>query len=218
MSRLQWDETGKRFYETGVEKVVLYPMTNAAYGTGVPWNGVTSIQESPSGAESTAIWADNIKYLNLISNEEFKATIEAYTYPDEFKACDGTSELATGLYAKQQTRSAFGLSYMTKVGNDVDGADHASQIHIIYGCKAAPSQKQYQTMNESPEAMTLSWELSTTPVDVPGFKPTAQIVIETKELTSEKLTTLQNILWGGDETQARLPLPSELVSLLGTEG
>ena len=177
--KLVWDETGKRFYETGVDHGVLYPMgDDGKYGKGVAWNGLISVSESPSGAEATPLYADNIKYLNLMSAEEFAATIEAYTYPDEFAACDGSAEVATGIMIGQQSRKTFGLAYRTVIGNDVQGNDLGYKIHLIYGCLAAPSEKGYQTINDSPEAITFSWEVSTTPVEVPNFKPTATLIID----------------------------------------
>lgn len=214
MSKLVWDQTGERKYETGVNKGVLYPFTNKAYGTGVAWNGLTQVTESPSGAEPTALYADNIKYLNLLSAEEFGATIEAYTYPDEFAECNGEADLATGVQIGQQTRKPFGLSYQTKIGNDQD-ADAGYKIHIIYGALAAPSEKAYATVNDSPEAITFSWEVSTTPVEVKGFKPTASLVIDSTKVDSTKLKALEDYLYGTETAEAALPLPNKVLELVG---
>ena len=217
MSKLVWDKTGERFYETGVKQGVLYPQgVNGTYPKGVAWNGLTAVTESPTGAEATPLYADNIKYLNLISAEEFGATIEAYTYPDEFAQCDGSSEIADGVTIGQQSRKAFGLSYKTTLGNDVDGNDYGYKLHIIYGAIAAPSEKGYATINDSPEAITFSWEVTTTPVSVTGFKPTASLVINSTKVDKTKLTALETILYGATETEARLPLPDEVVTLMGT--
>lgn len=225
MSRLTWDKTGERYYETGVKQGVLYPIqTDGKYSKGVAWNGLTAITESPSGAEATALYADDIKYLNLISNEEFGATIEAYTYPDEFAECDGSAALADGVMIGQQKRKTFGLCYKTTVGNDTDSNDYGYKLHLIYGCLAAPSEKAYNTINDSPEAITFSWEVSTTPVNVAGFKPTSQITIDSTKIAEgkkAKLTELEDILYGkngtGDgqtgATEARLPLPDEIKTL-----
>ena len=226
MSRLTWDNTGERYYETGVKQGVLYPIQNdGKYSLGVAWNGLTAVTESPSGAEATALYADDIKYLNLISTEEFGATIEAYTYPDEFAECDGSASLADGIMLGQQKRKTFGLCYKTTVGNDVDGNDYGYKLHLIYGCLAAPSEKAYATINDSPEAITFSWEVSTTPVNVAGFKPTSQITIDSTKIAEDKkakLTELEDILYGkngtGDNgetgaTVARLPLPDEIKKL-----
>lgn len=197
--RLAWDETGKRFYETGVSQGVLYPVhTDGTYPKGVAWNGLTAVTESPSGAEATALYADNIKYLNLYSAEEFGATIEAYMYPDEFAECDGSASIATGVTIGQQTRKAFGLAYKTALGNDTDGQDHGYKLHLIYGGMASPSEKAYATVNDSPEAITFSWEITTTPVNVAGFKPTASITIDSTKAESTKLKALENILYGTD--------------------
>ena len=195
--QLAWDETGKKLYETGVEKGVLYPINSEGeYKPGVAWNGLTSISESPSGAEATALYADDIKYLNLYSAEEFGATIEAYTYPDEFAACDGSAELATGVRVGQQARKVFGLAYKTLIGNDVDGQDHGYLLHLIYGAMCSPSQKQYQTVNDSPSAITFSWEVKTTPVNVSGLKPTASITIDSTKVDADKLKKLEDKLYG----------------------
>lgn len=218
MSRLTWDTTGERYYETGVKQGVLYPIqADGKYTKGVAWNGLTAVTESPSGAEATALYADDIKYLNLLSNEEFGATIEAYTYPDEFADCDGSAALATGVMIGQQKRKTFGLCYRTTLGNDVDGNDYGYKLHLIYGCLAAPSEKAYATINDSPEAITFSWEVSTTPVNVAGFKPTSQITIDSTKADETKLAALEDILYGKDgdtSTDPRLPLPDEVATLM----
>ena len=220
MSRLTWDNNGERLYETGVKQGVLYPIqTNGSYSKGVAWNGLTAVTESPSGAEATALYADDIKYLNLMSNEEFSATIEAYTYPDEFAECDGSASLADGVTLGQQKRKTFGLCYRTSLGNDVDGNDYGYKLHLVYGCLAAPSEKAYATINDSPEAITFSWEVSTTPVSVAGFKPTSQITIDSTKADKAKLAALEDILYGKDGAEAegagpRLPLPDEIKTLM----
>ena len=218
MSKIVWDDAGKRLYETGVSHGVLYPQeTGGTYPKGVAWNGLTAVTESPSGAEATPLYADNIKYLNLMSAEEFGATIEAYTYPDEFAQCDGSAEIATGVVIGQQSRKVFGLSYKTILGNDTDGNDYGYKLHIIYGALAAPSEKGYATVNESPEAITFSWEVTTTPVSVTGFKPTASITIDSTKVDADKLAALEVILYGPDgetPTVARLPLPDEIATLM----
>ena len=224
MSKLVWDQTGERYYETGVKQGVLYPQAaGGTYPKGVAWNGLTAVTESPSGAETTALYADDIKYLNLISAEEFGATIEAYTYPDEFAQCDGSATLATGVSIGQQSRKAFGLCYRTTLGNDVDGNDFGYKLHIIYNALAAPSEKAYATINDSPEAITFSWEVTTTPVNVPGFKPTASITIDSTKVDKAKLASLEEILYGkdapsngGEGTDPRLPLPNEIAELMKT--
>lgn len=212
MSKLVWDKTGERLYETGVSKGVLYPQTSGSYPKGVAWNGLTAVTESPSGAEATPLYADNIKYLNLVSAEEFGATIEAYMYPDEFAACNGESELAAGVSIGQQARTPFGLSYQTKIGNDID-TEAGYKIHIIYGALAAPSEKAYATVNDSPEAITFSWEVTTTPVEVTGLKPTASLVIDSTKVDATKLAELEKVLYGDEETEARLPLPDEIANI-----
>ena len=214
MSKLVWDKSGERFYETGVKNGVLYPMASGAYQNGVAWNGLTAVTESPSGAEATALYADDIKYLNLISNEEFGATIEAYTYPDEFAACDGSAALVDGVMIGQQKRSAFGLCYRTALGNDTDGADYGYKIHIIYGAMAAPSEKAYATINDSPEAITFSWEVTTTPVAVTGYKPTACITIDSTKVDADKLAALEAKLYGSESEEPTLPLPDEIASIM----
>lgn len=224
MAKLVWDAVGEHLYETGVDQGVLYPWdsTQNAYGTGVAWNGLTTITESPSGADFTAIYADNIKYLNLQAAEEFGGTIEAYTYPDEWMECDGSAEIATGAVIGQQARKSFGLCYRTKIGNDVDSSEHGYKLHIVYGCLATPSERAYQTINDSPEAISFSWEFQTTPVPVVGSngqpingaKPTSIITIDSTKADSTKLAALEAILYGGDSEDARLPLPAEVVSTL----
>lgn len=215
MSKILWDQTGDRLYETGVKKGVLYVQEAGAYPKGVAWNGLTAVTESPSGAEATALYADDIKYLNLYSAEEFGGTIEAYTYPDEFGACNGEADLTTGVTIGQQTRKAFGMSYVTTVGNDTEGTDHGYKIHIVYGATASPSEKAYATINDSPEAITFSWEFTTTPVAVDGFKPTASVVIDSTKVDAEKLAALEAVLYGSESEEARLPLPSEIITLVG---
>ena len=214
MATLTWDVQGERYYETGVSKGVLYPFKEGKYSKGVAWNGLTAVNESPSGAEPTPLYADNIKYLNLLSNEEFAATVEAYTYPDEFAECDGSAELAAGVSVGQQKRIPFGLSYVTKLGNDTDGQDHGYKIHLIYGALAKPTQKNYATINDSPEAITFSWELSTTPVAVPNMKPTACITIDSTKVTPENLKKIEDKLYGKDSEEATLPTPAELAALI----
>lgn len=217
MTKLKWDQTGERLYETGVSKGVLYPYANDAYANGVAWNGLINVSESPEGAEVTPLYADNIKYLNLMSAEEFKATIEAYTYPDEFAACNGEASLKEGVSIGQQSRKLFGLSYQTKIGNDVNN-ELGYKIHLIYGALAAPSEKAYATINDSPEAITFSWEISTTPVEVPGFKPTASLVIDSTKVDPTKLAEFEKKLYGDETTEATLPLPSEVAALFNTAG
>lgn len=216
MAKIVWDKIGERFYETGVKKGVLYPQgPGGTYPKGVAWNGLISVTESPSGAEATPLYADDIKYLNLISAEEFGATIEAYTYPDEFAQCDGSAEIATGVMIGQQARKPFGLSYVTTLGNDVDGNDYGYKLHIIYGALASPSEKGYSTINDSPEAITFSWEITTTPVNVTGYKPTACITIDSTKVDPAKLAALEEILYGSDEGgDPRLPLPDEIIALM----
>lgn len=211
--KITWDNVGERFFEAGVEKGVLYPFKDNVYKDGVPWNGLTAVNESPSGAEPTALWADDIKYLNLMSNEDYGATIEAFTYPKEFEECDGSKEIAPGVTIGQQKRSTFGFSYVTKLGNDTDGADYGYKLHLVYGCLASPSEKGHSTVNESPEAMTLSWSISTTPVTVPGFKPTATVTINSKTVNVDELAALEAILYGSEEAEPRLPLPEELITI-----
>ena len=220
MAVIKWDETGKRLYETGVEKGVLYPVNDSGiYPLGVAWNGLVNVNESPSGAESSAQYADDIKYLNLISAEEFGATVEAFTYPEEFAECDGSAKIGAGVYVGQQGRKVFGLSYQTKVGNDTSGTDFGYKIHLVYGCQASPSEKSYGTINDSPEAITFSWEIKTTPVNVDGYKATALITIDSTKFTTNeakaKLKALENKLYGTNSENAYLPLPAEVFSTLG---
>ena len=214
MSKLVWDQTGERLYETGVKQCVLYVQENGAYPKGVAWNGITAVSESPSGAEASPLYADDIKYLNLISAEEFGATVEAYMYPDEFMECDGSASLATGVFIGQQKRKAFGLCYRTVLGNDVDNNDHGYKLHLIYGALAAPSEKAYATINDSPEAITFSWELTTTPVAVTGYKPTACLTIDSTKVDADKLAALEAVLYGSESEEARLPLPDEIAELM----
>ena len=213
--KLVWDQAGERLYETGVKNGVLYvyDTTKKEYGNGVAWNGLTAVTESPSGAEATPLYADDIKYLNLLSNEEFGATIEAYIYPDEFAECDGSASLADGVYIGQQKRSTFGLCYRTALGNDTDGYDYGYKLHIIYGALAAPSEKAYATVNDSPEAITFSWELTTTPVEVTGHKPTASITIDSTKVDASKLAALEAKLYGTETEEASLPLPDEIATM-----
>ena len=215
MAKIVWDESGKRTYETGVRKGVLYLQdAHGAYTKGVAWNGLTAVTESPSGAEPTALYADDIKYLELFSAEEFGATIEAYTYPAEFEKCDGSASLGTGVTIGQQDRATFGLCYRTVLGNDVKGSEFGYKLHLIYGAKAKPSEKGYQTINDSPEAITFSWEISTTPVNVSGFKPTACVTIDSTKIDPEKLGQIEALLYGGEMTEAKLPLPDEIAEII----
>ena len=215
MSKIVWDQTGERLYETGVKRGVLYVQdSGGTYPKGVAWNGLTAVTESPSGAEATPLYADDIKYLNLISTEELGGTIEAYTYPDEFAECDGSASIATGVYIGQQSRKTFGMCYTTTVGNDVDSNAHGYKLHLIYGALASPSEKAYSTINDSPEAITFSWEFSTTPVNVTGFKPTANIVIDSTKATPEKLAALEKILYGDTDVEPRLPLHNEVAQVM----
>lgn len=215
MSKLVWDKTGERLYETGVKQGVLYVQdAQGAYPKGVAWNGLTTVTESPSGAEATPLYADDIKYLNLMSTEELGGTIEAYTYPDEWAECDGSASIATGVYIGQQPRKTFGMCYRTTLGNDVENNAYGYKLHLIYGALASPSEKAYATINDSPEAITFSWEFSTTPVNVEGFKPTANIVIDSTKIEPDKLAALEAVLYGDVESEARLPLPNEVVQIL----
>lgn len=219
MSKIVWDKTGEHFYETGVSKGVLYPIdkkTNS-YEKGVAWNGLTSVSESPEGAEVSAIYADNIKYLNLMSVEEFKGTIEAYTYPDEFEECDGSVSLNTGITIGQQTRKKFGLCYTTQVGNDID-SDLGYKIHIVYNCLASPSERSYETINDSPEAINFSWEFSTTPVEVEGHKPTATVIIDSTKIDPEKLALIEAKLYGTEDDEPTLLLPDDIIDLITDDG
>ena len=224
MSRLTWDNTGERIYETGTKQGVLYPQTSSgAYSSGVAWNGLTAVTEKPSGAESNPLWADDIKYAAPRSAEEFGATIEAYTYPDEFAECDGSASIAEGVVIGQQKRKAFGLCYKSTVGNDTDHNDYGYKLHLIYNATASPSEKSYQTINDSPDAITFSWEIETTPVPVSGHKPTAILTIDSTKANSTKLAALEAILYGTDAveggtqgTEPRLPLPDEVAELFRT--
>lgn len=219
MSKLMWDNVGERYYETGVDKGVVYVQgSDGKYGNGVPWNGLTAVTESPSGAEANPLYADNIKYLNLMSNEEFGATIEAYTYPEEFKECDGSKSIAEGITIGQQKRKAFGMCYRTLLGNDVDGTDYGYKIHLIYGALASPSERAYATVNDSPEAITFSWEVTTTPVNVTGSKPTAHLEIDSTKVTPENLAKIEAALYGDDSAEPTLPTPDEIIALVGTAG
>ena len=214
MSKLVWDQTGERIYETGVKQGVLYVQEGTAYPKGVAWNGLTAVTESPSGAEATALYADDIKYLNLMSAEEFGATIEAYTYPDEFMVCDGSAELSEGVYIGQQARKSFGMCYRTTVGNDTENNEYGYKLHIIYGALASPSEKAYATINDSPEAITFSWEVTTTPVNVTGHKPTASVVIDSTKVSKEALAALEAVLYGSESEEAGLPPPDEIVEIM----
>lgn len=215
MAKLVWDESGKRLYETGVEKGVLYVQgESGTYEKGVAWNGLTAVTESPSGAEPTALYADDIKYLELFSAEEFGATIEAYTYPEEFEACDGSASLGTGVTIGQQDRKAFGLCYRTVVGNDVKGNEHGYKIHLVYGAKAKPSEKAYATVNDSPEAVTFSWEVTTTPVNVAGFKPTASVTIDSTKIEAGKLKAIEDKLYGTQDQEPTLLMPDEIKQIV----
>lgn len=216
MSKLVWDATGSREYETGVKNGVLYVQNGSGtYEKGVAWNGLISVTESPSGAEATPLYADDIKYLELFSTEEFGATIECYTYPEEFEACDGSAEIATGVVIGQQNRTSFGLCYRTTLGNDVKGNEHGYKLHLIYGCKAAPSEKAYSTINDSPEAITFSYEITTTPVAVSGHKPTASLVIDSTKIEPNKLAQIEAKLYGDVSNEASLPTPDEILELIG---
>lgn len=219
MAKLVWDATGARKYETGVRNGVLYVMDDSGtYPKGVVWNGLTAVTESPSGAEATALYADDVKYLNLISAEEFGATVEAYTYPDEFAQCNGEASLVDGVTIGQQPRKTFGMAYRTVVGNDIENESYGYKLHLIYGAVASPSEKAYATINDSPEAITFSWELKTTPVVVEGFKPTASLTIDSTKANPTKLAALEAILFGSEEAEARLPLPNEIATLMNAAG
>lgn len=220
MSKLVWDQTGEKMYETGVEQAAIYPQVNGAYPAGAAWNGLISVTESPSGAEPTPLYANNKKYLELMSNEEFGGTIEAYMYPDEFAECNGEKTVVAGVRVKQQTRKAFGLVYKNLIGNDSEGTDYGYKLHLVYGCLAKPSEKTNTTVNDSPEAVTMSWEFSTTPVSVEGFKPFAHIELDSNKCTN--IAALEEVLYGKDAAgesapavAARLPLPAEVFTILG---
>ena len=218
MAKIKWDQEGKRLYETGVSNGVLYVHNGVQYQTGVAWNGLISVTESPSGAEATPIYADNIKYLSLTSAEEFAASIEAYTYPDEFAECDGSAELATGVMIGQQKRKKFALVYKTIIGNDTENEAHGYKLHIIYGCQAAPSERAYATVNDSPEAITFSWEISTTPVEVAGRKPTSILTLDSTKVAQDKMKKVEDKLFGADPTgDPTLLLPDEVLALVSAE-
>ena len=215
MARLIWDEVGQRFFETGVKNGVLYVQDNdGSYKNGVVWNGLTAVTESPSGAEETPLYADDVKYLTLRSAEQFGATVEAYTYPEEFEQCDGSAAIAEGVTIGQQARRAFGLCYRTSVGNDIQGQNFSYKLHLIYGCTVAPSEKSYSTINDNPEAITFSWELSTVPVPVDGFSPTASLVIDASKVDEGKMQLLEDALFGDESNEAKLLLPNEIMDLL----
>lgn len=215
MSKIVWDNVGERYYEAGVKHGVLYPQNaDGSYPKGVAWNGLTAVTESPSGAEATSLYADDIKYVNLMSAEEFGATIEAYTYPVEFAVCDGSAQVLEGVMIGQQKRTAFGMAYTTTVGNDVQGNAFGYKLHIIYGAQASPSEKSYGTINDSPEAITFSWEVKTTPVPVEGHDPTASITIDSTKVSKEAMAALEAVLYGSEEAEPRLPLPNEIISIM----
>lgn len=216
MSRLVWDNITERYYETGVDRGVVYPMKNGTYGTGAAWNGLITATVSPSGAEATALYANNKKYVNLISAEEVAGTIEAYTYPEEFGECNGEKKLADGVTITQQARIPFGFTFRNLIGNDSEGTKAGYIIHIIYGATASPSEDSNTTINDSPEAKTMSWEFNTTPVDVAGFEPTAHLKIDSRTVPAEKLSQLEELLYGSDDEEASLPLPSAIATLIGT--
>lgn len=216
--RVKWDQDGERFYETGTDRGMLYLKKNNAYPFGVAWSGLRSVEESPSGAEPTALYADNIKYLNLMSTEEFGATIGVYTYPDEFAKCNGEENIADGVTIGQQNRTSFGFAYRTILGNDEKFNDYGYKIHIVYNCLAKPSSKSYETVNDSPAAVELSYEVSTTPVNVEGFKPTATVVIDSTKTTPEKMKAIEDVLYGTETTDPRLPLPDEIAQIMGGAG
>lgn len=217
MAKLVWDQAGKRTYETGVDRGVLYPNVSGAYPKGVAWSGLVSVTESPSGAEDNPLYADNMKYLNMKSAEEFGATIECYTYPDEWAACDGSADLADGVTIGQQARQNFGLCYRTRIGNDAVGDDYGYKLHLIYGCSASPSERAYQTVNDSPEAISFSFEIATTPVPVTGFRPVSSLTIDSTKVEKAALAALEDILYGTTTDEARLPLPDEIKTILTTE-
>lgn len=216
MSRLVWDAIGERFFETGVDQCVLYPIANNAYPMGYAWNGITGVSESPSGADANPIYADNIKYLNLRAAEEFGATVTAYTYPDEFAECDGSVVPVKGLTIGQQSRKMFGLCYRSRLGNDTDGSDHGYKLHLVYGLTASPSERGYSTINDSPEAIEFSWEMNSTPVAVTGYKPTSVITISSEDFTEAQMKALEDVLYGDASNDPRLPLPDEVVALMGS--
>lgn len=214
MPKLTWDQAGERLYETGTSNGVLYPFENNKYGAGVAWNGLTKVSENPSGAEPTALYADNGKYLNILSAETFAATISAYMYPDEFKKCIGEEEVVAGMAIGQQDHQVFGFSYKTLIGSDTKNTSHGYKIHVAYGCTAAASQKDYDTVNDSPSAAEMSFDVSTTPVDVTGFKPTATIVFDSTKLSEKQMKAVEDALYGTDQAEAKLPLPDEFKTLI----
>lgn len=218
MSKLVWDEVGSRLYETGVDHGVLYPQEGGSYPKGVVWNGLSAVSENPSGAEDNPLYADNMKYLNIKSAEELGLTIECYTYPDEWAMCDGSADLVPGVTLGQQSRNTFGFSYRTKIGNDTDGDSHGYKLHLIYGCSASPSERSYQTVNDSPEAISFSYEISTTPVVIEGYRPVASITIDSTKVSPEGLAALEKVLYGDEDTEARLPMPNELKDILQVGG
>lgn len=221
MSKLLWDQDGARLYETGVEQAAIYPMTSGAYGAGEAWNGLISVTESPSGAEPTALYANDTKYGELTSAEELGGTIEAYTYPAGFAACNGEAQVVPGMIIAQQTRTPFGLVYKSLIGNDTEGTKHGYRLNIIYGAKAAPTEQANTSINDSPEAKTMSWEFTTTPVAIPGFANASKLAFDSTTADAEKLAALEAILYGSEDTEARLPMPAEIITLMkgdGTEG
>ena len=217
MSKLTWDQESERLYETGVSECALYVYDSSkkAYGTGVAWNGIKGITESPSGAETTSLYANNSKYLDLVSVEELSGTINAYMFPDEWAKCDGSTEIAPGVYVGQQSRASFGLVYKTIIGNDTEGTDHGYKLHIIYGGKASPSERTYNSVNDSPEANDLSWTFKTTPVEVNGHNKTSIITIDSTKVDGVKLKDLEKILYGDESNEPKLPLPNEIFTTLG---
>lgn len=215
MSKLVWDQTSEKTYETGIEQVALYKQVGGAYPAGVAWNGITALNLTPSGAEPTPLYANNRKYLTLMSVEELGGTIEAYTYPEEWEECDGSAEAAPGVYIGQQTRATFGLVGKTLIGNDTEGTKHGYKLHLVYGCLASPAEESHATVNDSPEAVTFSWEFSTTPVEVEGYASTSYLCIDSTKVDAEKLKALEAILYGSESEEARLPMPSEVLTTLG---
>lgn len=214
MSKMVWDQTAQRLYETGVEQVALFVQNQGSYGAGVAWNGVTALNITPSGAEPTALWANNRKYLNLMSAEEIGATVEAYTYPDEFMACDGSATVAPGVYIGQQARKSFALAGKTLIGNDTEGNKHGYKLHLLWGCLASPSEKAYATVNDSPEAITLSWEVTTTPVEVEGYEATAYMCIDSTKTDAAKLKALEAKIYGSESEEPAMPTPAEVISMM----
>ena len=215
MAKLTWDAAGERLYETGVRNVVLYVKTGSTYGKGVAWNGVTSIEENPTGAEATPLYANDIKYLNLVSNEEYEASITAYTYPDEFAECDGSASLVKGVRIGQQPRKEFGFCYRTAIGNDTEGTEHGYKLHLVYGALASPSSRSHSTINNDPEAAEMSWDITTTPVEVAGHRPTSVVEIDSTKVKPEELAALEKALYGdtASDTEARLPSPTEVAAM-----